>query len=58
MPEHEFKSMSKKELCNYFNISYSLLRKWLEPIKNIGDYKGKYTPKQVNLIFKHLVVVE
>jgi uncharacterized protein YjcR len=44
--------MSKKELRNYYNVSYYTLKKWLAPhTAKIGDYVGgRYTAKQVNTI--------
>jgi len=52
------KSKTKKEMCLEFGCSYPTLRKWLKPIqKEIGDYIAAYTPKQVAIIYKHLVFV-
>ncbi len=52
------KSKTKKELCQEFNCSYATLKKWLEPLKNeLGNYIVAYTPRQVNIIYKHIVFV-
>ena len=44
--------MTKKELKNYYQVSYTTLQKWLAPFENeIGKMiGGKYTPRQVEII--------
>jgi transposase len=48
----EIKAMSKKEIVQYYGISYHILRKWLAPFKDkIGTViASTYTPKQVKII--------
>lgn len=47
---------SKKEVCQYYEISYNTLKIWLNPIKNkLGKYRGRrFTPRQRKIILDHL----
>ncbi len=49
-------TMSKKQLCEHYSISYETLNKWLKCIPELNEEKGQriYTPKQVRLILNHL----
>ncbi len=47
---------SKKTLSSAYGVSTETFNKWLKPIeKSVGAYISRcYTPKQVEIIVKHL----
>jgi transposase len=49
-------TMSKKELCKHYKVSYETFNTWLKRIPELNEEKGQriFTPKQVRLIFEHL----
>ncbi|MGN7988673.1 hypothetical protein ACTJKC_15095 [Pedobacter sp. 22226] len=49
------KAYSKKELHALYKVSAKTFRAWIEPIVDLGCYKGqKYTPAQVEKLVFHL----
>jgi len=56
MNENRYKSVSKSQLSQAYNVSLRTLKLWLEPIGNsLGNYQGQaYTPKQVKMIVDFL----
>jgi hypothetical protein len=46
---------TKKSLAAAYNVSYHTLRAWLRPLKpELGDYRGAFTPRQLQIIYSHL----
>ena len=47
-------SMSKKELCLHFNISYKTLHAWLLKVPGLAvENKRIFCPKEVKIILDH-----
>ncbi|WP_025142740.1 hypothetical protein [Pedobacter jeongneungensis] len=54
-PQFTVKAYSKKELQALYNVTAKTFRAWIEPIVDLGSYKGrKYTPAQVEKLVYHL----
>ncbi len=51
-----YKSSSKKTIAQSYGVTVETFNTWLKPIENqIGEYLSRcYTPKQVEIIVKHL----
>jgi len=56
MKGSRYKSASKTQVSQAYNITIRTLKLWLEPIGNhIGSYQGQaFTPKQVKMIVEFL----
>ena len=60
MSDFEVRSYKKWQLAEIYGVTIHTLNNWLRAFPDelksqIGDYVGRmYTPRQVDLIFKHL----
>lgn len=53
--EKIYKSMTRLDLQEAYEVNYYLLSQWLKQIPNLNyKYKQIFNPKEVQLIFEHL----
>jgi len=52
------KGATKSEIAAYYQVSHKVLNIWLQPLKkqlqSFGNKSRIYTPKQVEIIIKHI----
>ena len=55
MEEPIYTAMTKKELCQKFNVSIKTLTSWLKKIPGLNlTHQKVFTPKETKLILEHL----
>lgn len=53
--ETKIKAYNKSQLSRLYGVSIYILNTWIKKHQEkIGDFKGMYTPKQVEIIFECL----